>query len=371
VARRLAFMPRVLQVVLSLNPGGTERLVLELVKRLHPRIPMAVCCLDERGSWAAELDGRCDGVVSLGRRPGFRPTLGQAIANQVRRHRASVVHAHHYSSFVYAALARLWLPRTRVVFTEHGRVSDAPPALKRKVVNQVLAKLSSATFAVSADLRAHLVHEGFPARAVDVVYNGIEVGPLPTSEDRRAARERLGVPEDAVLIGTVARLDVVKNLETLIRAMAALRATTPASLLIVGDGPEREALGAAAGAAGVAAAVTFLGHRDDARRWLAACDIYANSSVSEGVSLTILEGMAAGLPVVATRVGGTPEVLDDTCGRLVPARNVERLAGALQELAAAPGLRRALGLAARARAEQQFTLDRMVGTYQAVYERLG
>jgi glycosyltransferase involved in cell wall biosynthesis len=202
-----------------------------------------------------------------------------------------------------------------------------------------------------------------------VAYNGIDVGPLPTADDRRASREALGISNDVVLIGTVARLNAVKNLETLIQATAQLR-TLPASLLIVGDGPERRTLTTLAESLGVVAKIRFLGHRDDARRWLGACDIYANSSVSEGVSLTILEGMAAGLPIVATRVGGTPEVVDDACGRLVPARSVEGLAGALHELVAAPALRHALGAAARARVERQFTLDRMVATYQAVYERL-
>ena len=114
--------------------------------------------------------------------------------------------------------------------------------------------------------------------------------------------------------------------------------------------------------------VRFLGHRDDARELLAACDVYANSSISEGVSLTILEAMAAGLPVVATRVGGTPEIVDDTCGRLVPARDPEALAAALAELARDRGASpRRSGRGARARVEQHFTLDRMVREYRDAY----
>ncbi len=109
--------------------------------------------------------------------------------------------------------------------------------------------------------------------------------------------------------------------------------------------------------------MSFIGFRDDARDWLAGCDAYANSSISEGVSLTILEAMAAGLPVVATRVGGTPEVVDGACGRLVPARDPLALARALAELAVAPDLRRTLGLAARRRVESRFTIARMVEDY--------
>jgi len=116
--------------------------------------------------------------------------------------------------------------------------------------------------------------------------------------------------------------------------------------------------------------VRFLGHRDDARHWLAGCDLYANSSISEGVSLTILEAMAAALPVVATRVGGTPEVVDDSCGRLVPARDAESLAAAVGELAGQPALRQSLGRAGRSRVETRFTLDRMVNDYAAVYREV-
>ncbi len=364
-------MPRVLQVVLSLNAGGTERLVIEIVKRLHSERPMAVCCLDEPGVWATELDEVGISVSGLARRPGFRPGLSQAVADHVRRHRAAVVHAHHYSPFVYAALARAWVPRARVVFTEHGRLSDHAPSRKRRLANAVLSHLAAATFTVSQDLRTHLIGEGFPAHAVDVIYNGIDVGARPDPSQRAARREMLGVSSETFLIGTIARLDPVKNLDTLIRAAADVAARRPAALLIVGDGPERASLESAARSCRVPSAIRFLGHRDDAREWLAACDVFANSSISEGISLTILEAMAAGLPVVATQVGGTPEIIDDTCGRLVPARAVDPLAAGLLELASSDALRQALGRAARTRAERRFTLDRMVDAYRAVYDRLG
>ena len=360
-------MPRVLQVVLTLNPGGTERLVLEIVRRLHGQLPMSVCCLDERGTWADQLEALGVPVVALRRQPGFRPTLAQGVADAIRQHRASVVHAHQYSPFVYAALARVWLPRTRVVFTEHGRLSDHPPSRKRRMANQMLARLSSATFTVSSELRDHLVAEGFPAGAVEVIYNGIELGPAPDPDVRRLRRESLGVSDDTLTIGTVARLDPVKDLATLIHATASLAGRRPAALVVVGDGPERAALEAVARETQNPPAIHFLGHRADAREGLQACDIYANSSISEGVSLTILEAMAAGLPVVATNVGGTPEVVDDTCGRLVPARNVGALAGAMEALAEAPALRRALGQAARARVAERFTIERMVEEYRRAY----
>jgi glycosyltransferase involved in cell wall biosynthesis len=141
----------------------------------------------------------------------------------------------------------------------------------------------------------------------------------------------------------------------------------PVLVVVIGDGSEGESLRALARDAGVCESVRFLGHRDDARSWLAGCDVYANSSISEGVSLTILEAMAASLPVVATRVGGTPEVVDDTCGQLVPVRDVAAFAGAVLGLARDGIRRRALGRAARARVEARFTLARMIDEYRRVY----
>ena len=111
-------------------------------------------------------------------------------------------------------------------------------------------------------------------------------------------------------------------------------------------------------------------HRDDARQWLPGCDVYVNCSTSEGVSLTILEAMAAGLAVVATRVGGTPEVVDDTCGRLIPARDSAALSAALLDLVRQPALRVELGRASRQRVETRFTLDRMVREYRDVYNEV-
>ena len=329
---------------------------------------MAVCCLDDEGAWGEGLRQEDVGVTALRRREGFQPRLGRAIARIAGQHGARVVHCHHYSPFVYASIARLWSPQLRIIFTEHGRLSDAPPSAKRRTANRVLSHAPREVVTVSSELREHLVAEGFPTGKVSVIYNGIDVGPIPGADMRAQVRRALDVPDHAVVIGTIARLDPVKDLHTLIHAVARpeLR-DTPRILLVIGDGSERASLETAAREAGAAASVRFLGHREDARELLAGCDIYANSSISEGISLTILEAMAAALPVIATGVGGTPEIVDATCGRLVPSRDPDALARTLAALAADPTLRQTLGRHARARVEQHFTLDRMVREYRDAY----
>jgi glycosyltransferase involved in cell wall biosynthesis len=330
---------------------------------------MAVCCLDTEGLWAADL--RRDGiaVTALERTAGFHPRLGRLVAQAAARHQANVIHAHHYSPFTYAALARVWSRQLRVIYTEHGRLSDAPPSPKRTLANVLFARLPSEVYAVSHDLRHHIVSEGFPASKVGVVYNGIELQPLPTPADRARVRAELRASDDTLVIGTIARLDSVKDIPTLIDAAARVRERVPAMLVIVGDGAERAALERDAAARGLHDTIRFLGHRDDARAWLAGCDVYANSSIHEGVSLTILEAMSAALPVVATRVGGTPEIVDQECGMLVPARDAASMAAALQSLATAADHRRTLGCAGRRRVEERFTIERMVGEYRDAYYR--
>lgn len=369
VARRASdSRPRVLQVVLSLNPGGTERLVVELARRLHEEVPTAVCCLDEAGAWADELRTFGIAVTALNRPAGFSPSLGRRVAAVAARHGATVLHCHHYSPFVYGALAKLWRPAMSVIYTEHGRLSDTPPSPKRRLANTVFGRLPGAVFAVSRELRDHIVDEGFSPAVADVIYNGIDIGPVSSDAERASVRQELGVRDDTFVIGTIARLDPVKDLGTLIRAVALL--PQDCMLLVIGDGSQMLPLKQEAIAAAIGDRVRFLGQRDDARRWLAGCDVYANSSISEGVSLTILEAMAAALPVVATAVGGTPEVVDTASGLLVPSRDSRALAAALADLRSDASRRRSIGRAARQRVQAHFTMDRMVADYRRVYERL-
>jgi glycosyltransferase involved in cell wall biosynthesis len=202
-----------------------------------------------------------------------------------------------------------------------------------------------------------------------VVYNGIDIGPLPSENARRQIRASLGIADGVFAIATIARLDPVKDLDVLIHAVTILNRDVPAVLLVIGAGSERQRLEAVAATLPGGGGIRFLGHRDDGRDLLAGVDAYANSSISEGISLTILEAMAAGLPVVATRVGGTPEILDETCGRLVPSRNPDALASTLKKLATEPALRATIGLAGRRRVESRFTLERMVQEYRNAYFR--
>src|SRR5258708_8113650 len=240
--------------------------------------------------------------------------------------------------------------------------SNARQSRKRRLANTLLGRIPSRVFAVSSDLREHLIQEGFARDRVEVLQNSIDAGKVVTPMDRASARAALDLPVDAYAIGTIARLDPVKDLGTLVRAFAALRRVDArAFLIVVGDGPERSMLEAVVDETGVRPFVRFTGHRDDARSLLPAMDVYVNCSITEGTSLTIMEAMAASLPVVATDVGGTAEIVTGDTGQLVPSRSPDELAGALRDLMSRPERARAFAVAARRRVEERFSLDRMVG----------
>jgi glycosyltransferase involved in cell wall biosynthesis len=357
-----------MQLVLSLSPGGTERLVIEIVRGLANRIESTVCCLDEPGAWAGEVSALGVPVIALSRAPGFQPALAVRLARHMRDRSIDVVHCHHYSPYVYGLLASMLNPHVQLVFTEHGKLSDAGPSRKRRLVNPMLSRWPGRLYAVSADLRQHMIREGFPASRVNVLYNGIDAGEPPSSLLRRSARAALGLPDDAFVIGTAGRLDPVKNLAVLVHAVAALKARYPhARAVIVGDGPERAMLEAKVLELGIAGSVTFTGYRTDVRSLMAGFDVYLNTSVYEGVSLTILEAMAMALPVVATPVGGNPEVvIDHVTGLLVPAC-ARSMADAIAPLVHDPRQRRRLGEAGRWQVRRYFSLTRMVEQYADVY----
>jgi glycosyltransferase involved in cell wall biosynthesis len=363
----------VMQVVLRMTPGGTERLVLELCKRVREAFNVTVCCLDDEGEWATDLRAEGIEVVALRRQSGFRPSVGRRIAALAQERHVDLLHCHQYSPFVYGWIASQLNRHLKVVYTEHGRLSDAPPSWKRRLVNPVLSHFNGEIVAVSHELRDYMLASRFAARRVGVIHNGIEPGPAPSRADRLRARRLLGVDDRAFVVMAVARLDPVKDFPTLVDAFAIVRRQLPqARLVIVGDGPERARLEACVDASNLGRSVDIIGYRAGVRQLLPAADLYVSSSISEGISITILEAMAAKVPVVATAVGGTPEVLPtvDDGGILVPSRDPGRLAAAILSVERDPAMRAAIAAAGRRRLESDFTLNRMVDEYVRTYRRL-
>lgn len=304
----------------------------------------------------------------LRRNPGVDLRYILRLARQLRRMRPDILHLHNPTAFFYGALAGRFARVPRIVYTEHGR--DFASSTRSDVLHRLLGRLIDHAVVVSESSRALLLAEGVPAKRILTIHNGIDAARFLMGEDRWGMRKRLGLARDQPIVGIVARLDPIKNHAALLRAMARLVRWHPdAVLLVIGDGPLRGELQRQVVDLGLDEHVRFLGNRDDVPELLAALDVMVLCSHSEGLSLTLLEDSAAGKATVATAVGGNAEIVEHGCsGLLVPLGDDAALADAIHDLLADPERAAALGQAARLRFMREFTVQRMVSRYVALYE---
>jgi glycosyltransferase involved in cell wall biosynthesis len=259
-----------------------------------------------------------------------------------------------------------------VVHSEHGYEMDmfAGLPMRRRLFRRAAYVMTDAIFAVTRELRDFHARQAWirPER-MGVLYNGVDTQRFsPSKETRIAMRKELSLPEESFVIGTVGRLVPIKDQQTLLKAAALLsRSGIDARVLLVGSGPERERLqGQAAGA--LEGRVCFAGDSSRVPEMLNAMDVFVLPSLNEGMSNTLLEAMACGLPVLATSAGGNPEIIEDNVnGCLFTPGDVEWLANKLKLLARDPTLVHQLGTAARNRAIESFSLSRMLETYRRFY----
>lgn len=360
-------------VVLSLDVGGLERVVATLARaQREAGARVSVYCLDRPGALAAPLPDAGVPVHTVGRGGrGFDLGAMLRLARLLRADRVRVVHCHNHGALVYGALAARLVPGTRVVYTVHGAITSA----RRSTARFLGLGLVHDVVFVSAHARDVGRQAGLAtANHVHTIVNGVDLTAFTAGKgDGGRVRREHGIPGDARVCGIVARLTEAKDHRTLFAALEIARETCPAlHCLVVGDGELRDELERDAVARGLSGVVHFTGARDNVRDYLDAMDVFVLSSVTEGLAMTLLEAMAAARPVVATRVGGNPEVVDDgVTGRLVPPSDPRALAGALVSVLDNPDAAKAMGEAGRVRAGRRFGLDTMVREYQAVYEASG
>jgi glycosyltransferase involved in cell wall biosynthesis len=349
-------------------------LAARLARRLRERYRFVFACLEERGTLGEELQQEGFTVEVIARRPGLDLRSTWRLGRWLRRERVDVLHAHQYTPFFYAITARWPWSRPPILFTEHGRHQPDYPRRKRIWFNGLMIRKRDHVVAVGEAVRqALIVNEGIADKRIEVVYNGIDADRFAGRPgDRGEVRRELGLETDEPLILQVARLDYLKDHATAVRSMKRVIQEKPtARLLLVGEGPEEQLIRAHVEQLGLGSAVVFLGLRKDVARLLQAADLFLLSSVSEGIPLTLIEAMCAGLPVVSTRVGGTAEVvIDGETGMLTPAGDDTDMAGAIVRLLGDSAMRQRMGNAGRERARQLFSEATMAEQYASLYEEM-
>lgn len=356
---------KIVHVVNSLECGGLEQMALQLVKQLNSGgTPSDIVCLAGKGDLASEAQAAGIKVIALDKKPGFKFGLIFRLAKTCRELDADIVHTHNFGPLIYGSLAAR-LAGKKCVNTRHGRTDDR--------VSGLIWNLNDFIVPVSADTRGHLLKNNrVAARKLRIIYNGVDLKRYSrdiNGVERRTTRESLGIGPESFVIINVGRLSPEKDQATLLKAFRRMRRKKmDAFLLIAGDGPLRGKLEQKAMEFEVADRVKFLGFRDDVVSLLQASDVFVLSSYREGLSLSLLEAMACGKPVVATKIGGTPEaVVEDETGFLVPCGFPERIEVAVQKLFINRQKAVDMGAAARRKVEERFSLVKMAGEYQQLY----
>jgi len=365
---------RILHVISYMGRGGAEMGILKLIAGLGEGFEQRICTTRGfdadfvRASFSEEkmdVAGRSELGLQF---PLFR------LVRIMRQYRPHIVHARNWGALEAVVAAKLAAVPV-VIHSEHGYEVDmfAGLPLRRRLFRWTAYAMADAIFAVTRELRDFHAREAWihPER-IGVMYNGVDTQRFaPCREARLAMRKELGLPAESFVVGTVGRLVPIKDHGTLLKAAALLFSSgIDVRVLLAGSGPERERLQRQAADA-LDGQICFAGDSSRVPEMLNAMDVFVLPSLNEGMSNTLLEAMACGLPVVATNVGGNPEIVENNVsGCLFTPGDSQLLAHKLKHLAQNPALIHQLGTAARNRAIESFSLSRMLEAYRNFYLEL-
>lgn len=385
--------PLIVHVIYRLDFGGLENGLVNLINRIPPdRYRHAIVCLAGFNLEFRKRIRRSDvEVISLDKRPGKDVGVYLRMLRVLRRLRPLIAHTRNLGTVDMQWVAAAAGVRYRV-HGEHGWDASDPRGLNSKSlrIRRACRPVIQRYVPMSKHIAAWLEQElGVEASAIRQLYSGVDTekfSPMPKASPEFDSTAAGGVthprsPAPAgkssgsgclITLGTVGRLDPIKNQDSVLRAFATILPAHPnLRLTVVGDGPLRSSLEATACNLGIAGQVTFTGSRNDTADLLRSFDVFVLPSINEGISNTILEAMATGLPVVAGSVGGNPELIaDGVTGRLYDPADPVALGRALLPYVEQPALRQAHGKAGRDRVVQNFSLDAMIQRYMDLYDNL-
>lgn len=376
--RFIAYMSgkiKVLHVLHGLPRGGLENGVVNLLNRLPAQeFEHAVCCLDLRGEMAQRIETAVE-IFELHRKP-HDYQLPFRLAALVRNWRPDIIHCRNWNTWLDSCAAHLIdRRRAKLVWSFHGFADGDNFPLRRRVISNMLARVTDYLFAVCKDSAQRYAKVArVPAQRFDVIYNGVDCDKFTPPADVTRLREELGLNTQEIIVTTVASLTPVKDHAKLLRAIALAHRLSPdvsTRFLFIGEGALRVSLQSEIQNLGLEGKVNLLGNSDRVADYLAASDVFILPSRLEGMSNAIMEAMATGLPVIANNVGGNPELVKSgSTGILCEQNNDQDMANAILQLAKDKTLREKMGMAARQRAEEVFSIASMMKAYENYYKRV-
>ncbi|MEO7494753.1 MAG: TIGR03088 family PEP-CTERM/XrtA system glycosyltransferase [Massilia sp.] len=370
--------PLIVHLIYRLDFGGLENLMVERINRMPAKAYRhAIVCLTDYTGFAKKISKPGVGLYALHKQPGLSLGTHAALFKLLRRLKPAILHSYNLSAIEYAPVALAAGVPVRINGA-HGRDAADPQGRNKKhnALRRAMVPFYDCCYANSADmLEWNRSVIKVPDHKSRLLANGIDTDKFHPRSDPQSPRPH-GFGAECIVIGTVGRIQDVKNHASLVDAFIALRERLPEQrdklrLAIVGDGPLLPALRAKVEQAGIAELVWLPGARNDVADILRSLDIFAMSSIAEGTPGSALEAMASGLPVVGTRVGGIPEVIDDgVTGALVPASHPQAMAAAFEPYVRQLGLAPRHGAAGRQRVLNKYNMTAMVAGYQSLYDAL-
>ena len=380
VASRDCSVPLIVHVIYRLDVGGLENGLVNLINRLPAsQYRHAIVSLTDVSDFQQRIKRRDVPCLALNKRPGNDIGMLWKLWRLFREMRPAIVHSRNLAAL--EAQLPAWLAGVPCrIHGEHGRDVYDMDGTSRKYrwVRQLYQPLVHRYVPLSQELEVYLREQvGVPDAKIRPICNGVDVEHFRPGEkyNRRLVLPPGFANEDSILIGTVGRLEVIKDQLTLVRAFSELCSSSPGDkrlrLVLIGDGSQQDKIEAQLAKDGIRDRVWLAGSREDIAELLAAMDVYVLPSLAEGISNTLLEAMACGLPVVATRVGGNAElVVEGETGLLVSRADPQAMAQALRQYVNDSNLRDSHGKAARQRAVTQFSITGMTDRYLNVYDEL-
>ena len=369
---------KILHVTLSLARGGRRTAIFTLIEGLRELgVASDICCLEELGcapEEVAHIEGR---VLELGRRSLFDRAALRRFRGFCRERSVDVIHTHDAASQFTAALARFALPRVPLLMTFHRSLGIESATFADRLRNAFAGWQSAAIITGSEERRAHFMAQNFvPARKVVQIPFGTDLTRFhPDPESRAAIRQELGFGPEVTLLGAIGHFGPEKGIDVAIQAFRALAGRPlpcPVALVVFGDGDRRTEIEKLASSVGDSPGVVRLaGFRQDVDRCMAAIDVLLHAPRLEAFGLVVIEAMATGLPIVASRVGGIPDLVrDGSTGFLADPETPESFASSLQRLLSDRKLMASMGAEARRVALAEYSRDLYATRHLQLYERL-
>lgn len=362
-----------LHIISTLEIGGAEKQVVTLLKHLDKeKYRIILCCRHSGGPLEKEIKNEDVEIVILRMRLRYIFFAMFKLIRLMKKEKIQIVHTHLYSDHLWGRIAARIAGVPVIVTTEHGR--GMWKEKRHLFFERIANRFTDMRIAVSEDIRQiRIQREHTPQEKVITIPNAINEDDFIVSDYVRSdKRKELGINSDYLVIGTVARFDPDKALDILLEAASLIaKSINNVKLILVGDGPLRKNLEDHAARLKIADKVIFTGPRTDIAELLSIMDVYVNSSIREGIPVSLLEAMAAKKAVVATNVGGNAEVInDESCGLIVAPNDINALVKGIISLLNDKALREILGLKARGRIQECFSVKSQVRKIESLYEKI-